>query len=142
VLRTFAKAGVAAERDRVAAKASNEVIFRTTENRLCTRTRSALQKIWSETSFYIQSLRDNPECAAQEFALLDDARRPGLFVDVPFDLGERVSAPFVHVATPRVAILREQGVNGQVEMAAAFDRAGFALSMYTYERSAGGSSRL
>jgi len=58
--------------------------------------------------------------------LLEDAERPGISVDVPFDLNERVSAPFVHTARPRVAILREQGVNGQIEMAAAFDRAGFA----------------
>ena len=91
-----------------------------------TTSRTALQKIWSETSFHVQSLRDNPECAEQEFALLEDAARPGMFVDVPFDLSERVSAPFVHKARPRVAILREQGVNGQIEMAAAFDRAGFA----------------
>jgi phosphoribosylformylglycinamidine synthase len=90
-----------------------------------TTSRSALQKMWAETSFHIQSLRDNPECAAQEFALLDDAKRPGLSVSVPFDLSERVCAPFFHAARPRVAILREQGVNGQVEMAAAFDRAGF-----------------
>jgi phosphoribosylformylglycinamidine synthase len=89
-------------------------------------TRSYLQQIWSETSFHIQSLRDNPECADQEFALLKDVARPGLFVEVPFDLTERVSAPFMHTARPRVAVLREQGVNGQVEMAAAFDRAGFA----------------
>jgi phosphoribosylformylglycinamidine synthase len=89
-------------------------------------TRSALQQIWSETSFHIQSLRDNPACADQEFALLKDVTRPGLFVDVPFDITERVSAPFVNLARPGVAILREQGVNGQVEMAAAFDRAGFA----------------
>jgi phosphoribosylformylglycinamidine synthase len=88
--------------------------------------RTALQKMWSETSFHIQTLRDNPESAKQEFSLLDDAARPGLSVTVPFDLSERVSAPFVHAARPRVAILREQGVNGQVEMAAAFDRAGFA----------------
>jgi len=91
-----------------------------------TTSRSALQKMWSETSFHVQSLRDNPDCAAQEFALLDDAARPGLFVDAGFDLSERVSAPFVHKSRPRVAILREQGVNGQIEMAAAFDRAGFA----------------
>ena len=89
-------------------------------------TRSALQKMWSETSFHVQSLRDNPDCAAEEFALLDDAARPGIAVCVPFDLAERVSAPFVHTARPRVAILREQGVNGQVEMGAVFDRAGFA----------------
>jgi phosphoribosylformylglycinamidine synthase len=89
-------------------------------------TRSVLQQIWSETSFHIQSLRDNPACADQEFALLKDTTRPGMFVDVPFDVAERVSAPFVNLSRPRVAILREQGVNGQVEMAAAFDRAGFA----------------
>jgi phosphoribosylformylglycinamidine synthase len=89
-------------------------------------TRSGLQRMWSETSFHIQSLRDNPACAAQEFELLSDVERPGIFVDVPFDLADRVNAPFVHGARPRVAILREQGVNGQVEMAAAFDRAGFA----------------
>jgi phosphoribosylformylglycinamidine synthase len=81
--------------------------------------------VWAETSFHIQSLRDNPESAAQEFSLLEDEARPGLSVTVPFDLAERVSAPFIHAARPRVAILREQGVNGQVEMAAAFDRAGF-----------------
>jgi phosphoribosylformylglycinamidine synthase len=87
--------------------------------------RVRLQKMWAETSFRLQSLRDNPESAAQEFALLDDVSRPGLGVRVPFDLAERVSAPFVNLARPKVAILREQGVNGQVEMAAAFDRAGF-----------------
>jgi phosphoribosylformylglycinamidine synthase len=90
-----------------------------------TTSRTALQKMWSETSFHIQSLRDNPDCAAQEFALLDDGPRPGLFVDVPFDMSERVCAPYLNLTMPRVAILREQGVNGQVEMAAAFDRAGF-----------------
>ncbi len=124
VLTTFAKAGVAASVIGFS-KASNEVIFRTSEQIVYEDSRSALQKIWAETSFYIQSLRDNPETAAQEYALLDDAGRPGLSVSVPFDLGERVNAPFVHVKTPRVAVLREQGVNGQVEMAAAFDRAGF-----------------
>jgi phosphoribosylformylglycinamidine synthase len=109
----------------------DEVVISRTDNllqedRLVYRsTRSALHRMWSETSFYVQSLRDNPECAEQEFALLEDAERPGVFVDVPFDLSERVSAPFVYGSRPRVAILREQGVNGQIEMAAAFDRAGF-----------------
>ncbi len=88
-------------------------------------TRTALQKMWAETSFYIQSLRDNPECAQQEFALLDESDRRGLFIEVPFDPMDRVSAPFFNTKHPRVAILREQGVNGQSEMAYAFDRAGF-----------------
>jgi phosphoribosylformylglycinamidine synthase len=89
------------------------------------RARSALQKVWSETSFHIQSLRDNPACAEQEVALLDDVTRPGLSVHATFDLAERVCAPYLNTHRPRVAILREQGVNGHVEMAAAFDRAGF-----------------
>jgi len=97
-----------------------------TEKLVYSGVREQLQKVWSETSYAIQSLRDNPTCADQEFALLDDVQRPGLFVDVPFDLSERVGAPFVHRTRPWVAILREQGVNGQIEMAAAFDRAGFA----------------
>ena len=88
--------------------------------------RTALQTMWSETSFHIQSLRDNPECAEQEFAMLEDAERPGLSVNATFDLSERVCAPYLKLKGPRVAILREQGVNGQMEMAAAFDRAGFA----------------
>jgi phosphoribosylformylglycinamidine synthase len=111
------------------------------EDRLVYRnTRTALQTMWAETSFHVQSLRDNPVCAAEEFSLIADAGRPGLFVDVPWDLSGaskqipygddnqkgKGDAPFVHSARPRVAILREQGVNGQVEMAAAFDRAGFA----------------
>jgi phosphoribosylformylglycinamidine synthase len=103
----------------------NEIAIRSGMEVVYQNTRTALRKMWSETSFHIQSLRDNPESAEQEFSLLDDATRPGLSVAVPFDLAERVNAPFVHVARPRVAILREQGVNGQVEMAAAFDRAGF-----------------
>ena len=104
----------------------NEVVIRSGSEIVYQRTRTALQKMWAETSFHIQSLRDNPACAKQEFLLLDIVARPGLSVRVPFDLAERVSAPFLHTARPRVAILREQGVNGQVEMAAAFDRAGFA----------------
>jgi phosphoribosylformylglycinamidine synthase len=103
----------------------NEIIIRSAAEIVYRNTRTALQKMWAETSFHIQTLRDNPESAKQEFSLLNDAARLGLSVTVPFDLAERVSAPFIHAARPRVAILREQGVNGQVEMAAAFDRAGF-----------------
>jgi phosphoribosylformylglycinamidine synthase len=103
----------------------NEIVIRSGVEVVYQKTRTALQKMWAETSFHIQSLRDNPESAQQEFSLLGDAWRPGLSVTVPFDLAARVNAPFVRAARPRVAILREQGVNGQVEMAAAFDRAGF-----------------
>jgi len=105
------------------AEPGDDIVIRHGQTEIYRNKRSALQKMWAETSFHIQSLRDNPECAAEEFSLLDQAERPGLFVQVPFDL--RISAPYVSTVRPRVAILREQGVNGQVEMAAAFDRAGF-----------------
>ena len=107
-------------------KEGNDIVFRSGTEVAYQSARGTLHKMWAETSFHIQSLRDNPETAQQEFSLLGDVGREGLSVTVPFDLAERVSAPFVHHTRPRVAILREQGVNGQVEMAAAFDRAGFA----------------
>ena len=84
-----------------------------------------LQKAWSETSYRIQSLRDNSECAQQEFdsIRLDDA---GINVSLTFDPNDNVAAPMINSgARPRIAVLREQGVNGQIEMAAAFNRAGF-----------------
>jgi phosphoribosylformylglycinamidine synthase len=104
----------------------NEIVIRGGGKIAYRNKRTALHAMWAETSFHIQSLRDNPESARQEFALLEDAERPGFSASVPFDASERLSAPFVHTARPRVAVLREQGANGQVEMAAAFDRAGFA----------------
>ncbi|HUW25202.1 MAG TPA: phosphoribosylformylglycinamidine synthase [Gallionella sp.] len=114
-----------------------------------------LQRIWSETTYQLQKLRDNPDCAQQEFDRLLDAADPGLHVKLTYDPNEpflppgrgkaRMGVEFTsagqgstptltlplqgggYVLTrPRIAILREQGVNGQVEMAAAFDRAGFA----------------
>jgi phosphoribosylformylglycinamidine synthase len=87
--------------------------------------RQQLQRIWSETSYRIQSLRDNPECAEEEFATLFD-EDPGLSVHLDYAPSEDIAAPFIASGVrPRVAVLREQGVNGHVEMAAAFDRAGF-----------------
>jgi phosphoribosylformylglycinamidine synthase len=88
--------------------------------------RAELERAWSETTFHMQSLRDNPECAREEFDRVLDAGDPGLSAQLSFDPGEDIAAPFLSVgARPKVAILREQGVNGQVEMAGAFDRAGF-----------------
>jgi phosphoribosylformylglycinamidine synthase len=88
--------------------------------------RSALHRVWSETTWQMQTLRDNPESARQEYDRLLDEGDPGLSPLLTFDPAEDVAAPFMaRGARPRVAILREQGVNGQVEMAAAFDRAGF-----------------
>lgn len=88
--------------------------------------RADLQRAWQETSHAIQRLRDNPACADSEFALIGDNGRSALFADVKFDVNEDIAAPFVNSgAKPKIAILREQGVNGQIEMAAAFTRAGF-----------------
>ena len=85
------------------------------------------QRVWSETSYRVQALRDNPESAQQEFDSLLDAKDPGLSASVTFDLNEDVAAPYIAKgARPKIAVLREQGVNGQVEMAAAFHKAGFA----------------
>ncbi len=103
----------------------NQVVFTAAGQGLYHAERTALHRMWSETSFRMATLRDNPACAQQEFDSLLDADRPGLSVQLPFDLTERVSAPYLNLARPRVAILREQGVNGQNEMACAFDRAGF-----------------
>ncbi|MBS1818906.1 MAG: phosphoribosylformylglycinamidine synthase [Acidobacteria bacterium] len=85
-----------------------------------------LHRAWAELSFTMQSLRDNPACARQEYDTLLDADDPGLSATLTFDPAEDLTAPFVNVgARPRVAILREQGVNSQYEMAAGFERAGF-----------------
>lgn len=87
--------------------------------------RAQLQAMWSETSYHMQSLRDNPECAEQEFQSIVQAN-PGLSANLSFDVNDDISAPYLNKGTrPKVAVLREQGVNGHVEMAAAFDRAGF-----------------
>jgi phosphoribosylformylglycinamidine synthase len=89
-------------------------------------TRTELRAAWSETSFLMQSLRDNPDCAREEYARAIDPTDPGLSARLSFDPSQDVAAPYVQTGVrPRVAILREQGVNSQVEMAAAFHRAGF-----------------
>jgi phosphoribosylformylglycinamidine synthase len=87
--------------------------------------RARLRGLWSETTFRMQSLRDDPACAREEHEARCDAATPGLSAKVTFDVDEDVARLYAGGARPRVAILREQGVNGQVEMAAAFARAGF-----------------
>jgi len=88
--------------------------------------RRLLQRTWAETSYQIQRLRDNADCAEQEFDVLLEEDNPGLSVKLSFDVNQDVAAPYIKKnIRPQVAVLREQGVNGQVEMAAAFDRAGF-----------------
>ena len=90
------------------------------------QSRVILQSLWAETSYRIQALRDNPDCAKQEFEQLL-CNNPGLSASLTYDLQEDIAAPYINTGVrPSVAILREQGVNGQMEMAAAFTRAGFA----------------
>ena len=88
--------------------------------------RADLQKAWSETSYKMQSLRDNPDCAQQEFERIENNEDGGLFAALSFDPRENIVKELMSAnLRPKVAILREQGVNGHVEMAAAFDKAGF-----------------
>jgi phosphoribosylformylglycinamidine synthase len=109
----------------VIGRPGDRIIIRRGGELLLDEPRAALRALWSETTHAMQALRDDPGCADEEQAgRLADS--PGLNAVVPFDAAEDVAAPFVSKgARPRVAILREQGVNGQVEMAAAFHRAGF-----------------
>lgn len=95
---------------------------------LLTGTRAELQADWAELSHRMQRLRDNPECADAERATIQQSRAQdnGLFAKLTFAVDENLCAPFSIGGTrPTVAVLREQGVNGQLEMAAAFERAGF-----------------
>jgi phosphoribosylformylglycinamidine synthase len=89
-------------------------------------TRAQWQQDWAETSYRIQAMRDNVDCAAQEFALINDDTQAGLIAQLSYDQDLDIALPFINTGVrPRVAILREQGVNGHIEMAAAFDKAGF-----------------
>ncbi|MFV2059245.1 MAG: phosphoribosylformylglycinamidine synthase [Gammaproteobacteria bacterium] len=85
-----------------------------------------LRLAWSNTSYQMQSIRDNADCARQENELLKNKDDSGLHVSLSFDHNTDISAPYINIGSrPRVIILREQGVNGHIEMASAFDRVGF-----------------
>ena len=109
--------------------AGDRVVIRGGGRVLVDEKRSFLRGVWSETTWRMQRLRDDAASADEEQAIRCDPDDPGLTLRMTFDPAEvpapRRAAPAVGGARPRVAILREQGVNGQVEMAAAFDRAGF-----------------
>ncbi len=96
------------------------IIFKHRGQVVYSSTRAQLEQWWADTSYQMQLIRDNPECAHQEFASISDDTDPGLHARVPFQFSRKA-----YKTRPKVAILREQGVNGHVEMAAAFDRAGF-----------------
>jgi phosphoribosylformylglycinamidine synthase len=101
--------------------------------------RAELERCWSELSFRMQSLRDEPGCAQEEFDRILDREDPGLSAALTYDASDDIATAFIsRGARPKIAILREQGVNGQVEMAAAFDRAGFeAHDVHMSDLSAG-----
>jgi phosphoribosylformylglycinamidine synthase len=91
--------------------------------------RVALAQQWSEVSRRIMARRDNPDCAQAEFDMWADENDPGLSPRIAFNPQEDIAAPFINTgARPKIAILREQGCNSQVEMAWAFDKAGFEAS--------------
>ncbi|UUD63547.1 phosphoribosylformylglycinamidine synthase [Pseudomonas seleniipraecipitans] len=106
---------------------NGDVAIKFNDQPVFTGQRRLLQRQWAETSHRIQRLRDNVDCADQEFDALLEEDNPGLSVKLGFDVNDNIAAPYIKKGVrPQVAVLREQGVNGQVEMAAAFDRAGFA----------------
>ena len=124
VVDAFTKAGLADALHEVGGLRDDDRVVVEAEGRVVLdAARSELRREWSDTTWRLQRLRDDPGCADEEHAARCDPNEPGLRVAVPFD---PVPAGWTAGgARPRIAILREQGVNGQVEMAAAFDRAGF-----------------
>jgi phosphoribosylformylglycinamidine synthase len=133
VLRLAAEAGLRSVQPIATLNESGMIEVTRGDGTLYSESGVTLQRIWSETTYQMQKLRDNPACAQQEFDRLLDATDPGLHVKLTYDPNE---SPYTArhelvegravMTRPKIAILREQGVNGQVEMAAAFDRAGFA----------------
>lgn len=104
--------------DRVIVKYNNDIVV--------DQSRTECHRVWSATSYQMQKLRDNPECAEQEYDRLLDHTDSGLFAELSFDVNEDIAAPFIGGNKPKIAILREQGVNSHLEMAAAFSQSGFA----------------
>jgi len=128
VKAVFEQHGVAAISHVIGSLNNNDnIVFNRGEQTVLNHTRTELRTIWAETTYQMQARRDNPECAKQEFDAKFDAKDPGLNVKLNFDLNEDIAAPYIATgAKPQMAILREQGVNSHLEMAAAFNRAGFA----------------
>ncbi|MEI5640664.1 MULTISPECIES: phosphoribosylformylglycinamidine synthase [unclassified Pseudoalteromonas] len=124
----FAEHGIANIAHRIGTlNNEDKIIFNRNGNTVLANSRTELRTIWAETTYQMQALRDNPDCAKQEFDAKFDEKDPGLNVDLSFDINQDIAAPYIAKGVkPQVAILREQGVNSHLEMAAAFNRAGFA----------------
>lgn len=132
VLQTFESAGLASLVHTIGTTNNfDQISFIHDGNTIMSETRTHYRLIWASTTHHIQRLRDNPMCADQEHEAKKDSKNPGLHSQLSYDINDDVAAPFIiknsshNSAKPRVAILREQGVNSHVEMAAAFQRAGF-----------------
>ncbi|GBU13124.1 phosphoribosylformyl-glycineamide synthetase [Enterobacterales bacterium] len=108
------------------AEAGDRFVITNGDKPVYSESRTTLRTWWAETTWQMQRLRDNPECADQEHEAKTHDRDPGLNVKLSFSPEDDVAAPYIAKgARPKVAVLREQGVNSHIEMAAAFHRAGF-----------------
>ncbi|WP_183054218.1 phosphoribosylformylglycinamidine synthase, partial [Salmonella enterica] len=108
------------------ALAGDRFVITANDRTVFSESRTTLRVWWAETTWQMQRLRDNPQCADQEHEAKANDADPGLNVKLSFDINEDIAAPYIATgARPKVAVLREQGVNSHVEMAAAFHRAGF-----------------
>ncbi len=127
VMQRLREAGLGAFTHAIGKPNANDVIevWRDAKS-VFSQPRSALQQAWSEVSWRIARLRDNPDTADAEYARITDPADVGLSMHLTFDPSQDIAAPFIATGhRPRMAIVREQGVNSQYEMASAFDRAGF-----------------
>ncbi len=124
VMNMLAQAGLGMGSAVIGSIAATDIVIRHGDRDIINGSRAGFQQVWSETTRNMQALRDNPDCAEEEFAriAMHDA---GLSVETTFDINVDTCAGLIEGARPRMAVLREQGVNGQVEMAAAFHKAGF-----------------
>jgi phosphoribosylformylglycinamidine synthase len=126
VMALAREAGLAQNVHRIATpQPGHEITVCANGSELFRASRIELHRAWSETSFRMQTLRDNPQCAREEFARGLDPQDPGLHAWASFDVTEDVAAPFLHLTRPALAVLREQGVNSQTEMAQVCTNAGF-----------------
>ena len=127
IIGALKKAGLVRHTHIIGALTNDDIIsFNYNKKEIFYDSRANLQRAWSETTWRMQSLRDNPQCAQEEYDRILDAADPGLSAQLTFEPEDKIAAPYIgRGERPRIAILREQGVNGQMEMAAAFDRAGF-----------------
>ncbi|ELA09137.1 phosphoribosylformylglycinamidine synthase [Moraxella macacae 0408225] len=121
------QAGVSEMLSLIGQSIEEDCLFIQTTNQTLRFDRANLQKEWTKVSYHIAKHRDNPTCVEQEFDLIDDATHQGLIAFANYDLNQAIEMPYVNSRTvkPKVAILREQGVNGHLEMAAGFVQAGF-----------------